>query len=121
MAEVQRYRVVYKDDFAQVFDGMPLRDPEGEWVSADDHTARVAALEAERDRQKSRADRLYDVVRGERERRLEAVHELRAALERAERALGNGEGLPEGCPDTYPERVGCALGILRAVTETRHE
>jgi len=47
VGEAQRYRVVYKDDFAQVFDGMPLRDPDGEWVSADDHTARVAELERE--------------------------------------------------------------------------
>lgn len=53
---------------------------------------------------------LYDLVRA----LLESRRRLEEALERTERVLGNGGGLPEGCPDTYPERVGCALGILRA-------
>lgn len=39
---------------------------------------------------------------------------LQSRVEEAERVLGNGEGLPDGCDDTYAERAGCALGILRA-------
>lgn len=41
---------------------------------------------------------------------LEAAWE---ALEKAERILGNGEGLDRGC-DTYPDRVGASLTVLRA-------
>ena len=88
------------------------------WNTRVPDPAAHAALEAERDTLFNLKVDIGKALGGDDERPfVERVLELRAAhaaLERVERVLGNGEGLPDGCPDTYPERAGCALGILRA-------